>query len=755
RDCLEYLTLSFFHTPVPVQDLDAGSSLSGISLCTTAASLIPNAFPIYNHSAMARSPIHFLAPICAVALICSLAAAAASVFQPISDSHRSAALEIFHRSFSSLEETYEALRTFQVLGVENKPDVGTAACLSVSQTLGSSSSSLKDTFYALNVNGVLKCEVDAGTVEGIVSRLQSAVSSAASLLEFYYSIGGLVLVKDQALKDDLYLADAEGIFRSIKALSQSDGRWRFNSNNPESSTYAAGLAHEALAGAVSLSSSEIDQSLVSSTKNDILKLFERIEKYEDGSLYFDEEVIDDHENQGPITITWSVVRGITSFAAATSESLNLPGEKILGLAKFFLRVGIPGDAKDLFSQVDSLACLEKNRQVLSLIIVCLVSIPLILSLPATVISSTTKDTIKVKVSTPLGSDAPPLTVKLLRATSAGLKDTSAIESQELKFDPEYKVYALDTSKWSVDLGKYICVFEIIFHDPEHTKAYAAGSKIEVPVFVTGAVKVENAEIAVLNSDRGSMESQKNLDFTGENLVSLSANHLQKLRLRFQLSTPIGNPFKPHQAILKLTHESKVEHVFVVGNAGKQFQIVLDFLGLVEKFYYLSGKYEIQLTVGDAVMENPCFKVIGHLDLDLPEAPEKAPRAPAQLVDMYSRYGPKAEIAHIFRAAEKRPPQELSLAFLGLTILPLLGFLIGLLRLGVNLKNFPSSAGPAAFAALFHLGIGAVLLLYVFFWLKLNLFTTLRMVGLLGTFLLFVGHRTLSYLASPASKLKSA
>ncbi|CAN0886033.1 Dolichyl-diphosphooligosaccharide--protein glycosyltransferase subunit 2, partial [Linum grandiflorum] len=688
RDCLEYLTLSFFHTPVPVQDLDAGSSLSGISLCTTAASLIPNAFPIYNHSAMARSPIHFLAPICAVALICSLAAAAASVFQPISDSHRSAALEIFHRSFSSLEETYEALRTFQVLGVENKPDVGTAACLSVSQTLGSSSSSLKDTFYALNVNGVLKCEVDAGTVEGIVSRLQSAVSSAASLLEFYYSIGGLVLVKDQALKDDLYLADAEGIFRSIKALSQSDGRWRFNSNNPESSTYAAGLAHEALAGAVSLSSSEIDQSLVSSTKNDILKLFERIEKYEDGSLYFDEEVIDDHENQGPITITW-------------------------------------------------------------------VSIPLILSLPATVISSTTKDTIKVKVSTPLGSDAPPLTVKLLRATSAGLKDTSAIESQELKFDPEYKVYALDTSKWSVDLGKYICVFEIIFHDPEHTKAYAAGSKIEVPVFVTGAVKVENAEIAVLNSDRGSMESQKNLDFTGENLVSLSANHLQKLRLRFQLSTPIGNPFKPHQAILKLTHESKVEHVFVVGNAGKQFQIVLDFLGLVEKFYYLSGKYEIQLTVGDAVMENPCFKVIGHLDLDLPEAPEKAPRAPAQLVDMYSRYGPKAEIAHIFRAAEKRPPQELSLAFLGLTILPLLGFLIGLLRLGVNLKNFPSSAGPAAFAALFHLGIGAVLLLYVFFWLKLNLFTTLRMVGLLGTFLLFVGHRTLSYLASPASKLKSA
>ncbi|CAI0434471.1 unnamed protein product [Linum tenue] len=668
---------------------------------------------------MARSLPGFLALIVAVALICCSFAAAASTFQPISESHRSAALETFDRSYGSLEETYEALQTFDVLGVERKPDVGTAACQSVSQTLVSSSSTLKDIFYALKVNGVLKCEVDADSVEGIVSTLQTAVGSASSLLEFYHSIGGLVLVKNQALKDDLYLADAEGVFRSIKALSQSDGRWRYSSSNPESSTYAAGLALEALAGVISLSSSEIDQSLIGTTKNDILKLFERVEKYDDGAVYFDGEESDAHENQGPITSTWSVIRGITSFAAVTSGNLNLPGEKILGLAKFFLGVGIPGDAKDFFNQVDSLACLENNR----------VAIPLILSLPATVNSLTRKDTLKVKVSTVLGSDAPPLKIKLVRA-----KDTPAIESQELKFDSANKVHVLDTLEKSVDVGNYIFVFEIVFNDPEHKKAYAVESKTEVPIFLTGAVKVGNAKIAVLDSDLGSIETQ-NLDFAGENLVSLGANHLQKLKLRFQLTTPLGHPFKPHQAILKLTHESKVEHVFVVGNTGKQFEIVLDFLGLVEKFYYLSGKYEIQLTVGDAVM-NSFFRVIGHLDLDLPEAPEKAPRPPVQPADVYSRYGPKAEIAHIFRAPEKRPPQEL-------------------LRLGVNLKNFPSAAAPAAFAALFHVGIGAVLLLYVFFWLKLDLFTTLKILGFLGVFLLFVGHRTLSHLASTSSKVKSA
>ena len=193
----------------------------------------------------------------------------------------------------------------------------------------------------------------------------------------------------------------------------------------------------------------------------------------------------------------------------------------------------------------------------------------------------------------------------------------------------------------------------------------------------------------------------------------------------------------------------------MGKSGKKFEIVLDFLGLVEKFFYLSGKYDIQLTVGDAVMENSLLRDIGYVELDLPEAPEKAPRPPPQAVDPYSRYGPKAEINHIFRVPDKRPPKELSLTFLGLTFLPFIGFLIGLLRLGVNLKNFPTSSVPATFAVLFHVGIAAVLFLYLLFWLKLDLFTTLKALGFLGVFLMFVGHRILSHLASVSSKLKSA
>lgn len=38
--------------------------------------------------------------------------------------------------------------------------------------------------------------------------------------------------------------------------------------------------------------------------------------------------------------------------------------------------------------------------------------------------------------------------------------------------------------------------------------YATGGQIQVPIYITGVVKIENAVIAVLDSDLGSIETQK-------------------------------------------------------------------------------------------------------------------------------------------------------------------------------------------------------------------------------------------------------
>ncbi|XP_042046599.1 dolichyl-diphosphooligosaccharide--protein glycosyltransferase subunit 2-like [Salvia splendens] len=681
-----------------------------------------------------------------LAVLVLAASCESAVFSPVSESHRSAALELFSPadgSYGSLEETYEALKTFKVLGIEKKHDITTSSCASVAHTLKSTSLASKDYFQALRVNSILKCDLNSEAFRGTESKLKGSLNGANSLIDFYYSIGGLMLLKEQMPEVDVHLGDADRIFRSIKALGQSDGRWRLNSNNPESSNNAAGIALEALAGVISLATPQIDNSLITTLKNDVLKLFDGIERYDDGAYYFDEKHVGALGHQSPLSASASVVRGITAVAAATSENLNLPGDKILGLAKFFLGVGIPGSAQDLFHQIDALSCLENIRG----------STPLILSLPATVISVTKKDQLKVRVSTVLGSPAPTLSVRLMQIFVSGSKDAS-VTDQKLKFDAVSGIHVLETMPKNIDVGSYVFSFEIIFDNPEHKKTYVTGGRTRVLVHITGVIKIDNADIVILDGDHGSIETQKKLKLPGGNDVALSANHLQKLRLSFDLTTPSGNAFKPHQAFLKLRHESGVDHIFLVGNSGKKLEIILDFLGLVEKFFYLSGRYDIQLTVGDSDMENSFLQLLGSVELDLPDAPEKAARPPPQPVDPYSRYGPKPEIAHIFRAPEKRPAKELSLVFLVLVLIPFFGFLAGLVQLRANLKNFPKATAPSTFAILFHLGIAAVLALYALFWLKLDLFTTLKALGLLGMFLMFVGHKTLSHLASTSSKLKS-
>lgn len=66
-------------------------------------------------------------------------------------------------SFPSLEETYEALRTFKVLQIE-KPEITASACSSVVNSV-SSISDLKELYHALRVNDILKCELNAKAFE--------------------------------------------------------------------------------------------------------------------------------------------------------------------------------------------------------------------------------------------------------------------------------------------------------------------------------------------------------------------------------------------------------------------------------------------------------------------------------------------------------------------------------------------------------------------------------------------------------------
>jgi oligosaccharyltransferase complex subunit delta (ribophorin II) len=59
------------------------------------------------------------------------------------------------------------------------------------------------------------------------------------------------------------------------------------------------------------------------------------------------------------------------------------------------------------------------------------------------------------------------------------------------------------------IGKnMLSALQIVLHDSESEKVYATGGQIHVPIYVTGIIKVGNAEIAVLDSDLGNVETHK-------------------------------------------------------------------------------------------------------------------------------------------------------------------------------------------------------------------------------------------------------
>lgn len=63
----------------------------------------------------------------------------------------------------SLEETYEALRTFQILRVGKISDIGPATCPVIIDKLTSPASSPKDLFDAIRVNSILECQIGSQT----------------------------------------------------------------------------------------------------------------------------------------------------------------------------------------------------------------------------------------------------------------------------------------------------------------------------------------------------------------------------------------------------------------------------------------------------------------------------------------------------------------------------------------------------------------------------------------------------------------
>jgi oligosaccharyltransferase complex subunit delta (ribophorin II) len=146
------------------------------------------------------------------------------------------------------------------------------------------------------------------------------------------------------------------------------------------------------------------------------------------------------------------------------------------------------------------------------------------------------------------------------------------------------------------------------------------------------------------------------------------------------------------------------------------------------------------------------------DVNLKFLDDGTPMPAGRRDDISDTYKPLPEIKHLFRQPDPRPPASVSSLFtLLVTVVPGLILVIGVsnfcsfydlhnrfqwLAVGVNFGHMPLSP----FTLGFHGGLACILGLYGMFWLRLDMFVTLKYLTLIGAVTFMCGNVMLRTMA---------
>ncbi|CAH8625496.1 unnamed protein product [Schistosoma bovis] len=300
------------------------------------------------------------------------------------------------------------------------------------------------------------------------------------------------------------------------------------------------------------------------------------------------------------------------------------------------------------------------------------------------------------------------------------------------------------------------------------------TNVQIPLRIITEAKVAQATITIMDSAREqhvadiSLTPEKTYKAsTASGAITLEIGQQISIDLNIVDSKQIS--LTAHQVFIQLTHQKTqqaitytcTETITDKKSEKKSYKLLLDPDSSAAEFDYLSGIYKVDLIVGDSSIKAP---ILWHMfDLDLRfvgEAGDETKRRIAQATDISRQEssspagsrraftpnaiigsGPttaKPEIDHVFRAPEKRAPPFLALTFTILCLLPLLGLIIAWSVIGFNISNFKFSISNI----IFHAGLISICYLYFVYWCRLDMFTTLKYLSILGVPTFLAGHRVL-------------
>ncbi|EDS35152.1 ribophorin ii [Culex quinquefasciatus] len=425
--------------------------------------------------------------------------------------------------------------------------------------------------------------------------------------------------------------------------------------------------------------------------------------------------------EGGLSITALVVNSAFKLASSLKKPVPINAEQAVKFATYFLSRTSVQTPKGVSILLEALNTLTAEKTIA----------PVCIALSGNGQLQPESPVLGVKISDLLGKPlSPALAVVSTTITSKTTNEALASKVNLVPTNSDPTVFIYNLKALNPARGQYKVDIE--------TGSYKQNLKINV----LGKVKVASLEIGVGDSDSTSAVKKHSVTFSKKLDTELAADSQQKIVLRTQLvDESSGKPLNVHQAFVLLRNKATGQEIIFVAEAdsSKAYKFEMDVGARSADFGYKSGTYSIELIVGDALISNSFKWLVADVNIkfasDSPKESDNTARKP------------RPEIIHQFRVPEKRPPRVVSDLFTGLCIAPLALLFILWAKLRTNVSNFPFSLSAVGF----HLGLGAILALFGVFWLKLNMFETLRYLIPLALVTFFCGNRLLRSIAGRATE----
>jgi len=539
-------------------------------------------------------------------------------------------------------------------------------------------------FHISKASSALGCPFEPES--GVLEKLESKLVASSGVAELYYATGAL-----SALGRKL---ETPKILKAINGALKKD----------DSITSLGQVFH-----------------IATLLEGDVSSVFDRVE---DAIVQGDQVDGKMLQFEGGLSVTALVISGAYKLSEVVDQSPPITKEQANKFAEYFVSRRSVQTVKGVHFLLNVASILSDNK----------FHIPVAITLASKAIVSLDAPKFQVRVTDILGKDIEGLDIV---ADSATRTIDDAVVLSQKPLSVEAGIHELDLMSSNPGKGVYRVILSASASPADSRLVGNVGAVVVVKVLTR--IDIDDAEIGTADSDQSTATKLKKVVFPSKLDGALEADTHQKVIIKFQLrDTASKELVTVHQAFVRLTHKESHQEIFFVAepDVNDVYKFDLDVASKAKDFLYLSGLYSVNIIIGDAVIENPTVWNIAELELKFgrPSAGKSN-----SVSDMYLA---KPAIQHIFRQPEKRPPAVVSNTFTILVITPLIVFIGLVAKLGVGPSTISLSLSDIAF----HCSLGGIFMLFVAFWLYLNMFQTLKFLFLLAIPTMVSGRYMLSRIA---------